>query len=104
MKTTLVVLCLLCATVAFGQSVGGGAVLNNEPQVFQFSSHPQRAAQQSIAEEQSLLENHVSVSAHGVRPLWEVAPVSNPVPLGDVARLLKKEHATAKKAEIVWEN
>ena len=46
----------------------------------------------------------VNVQAHGVRPLWEVAKPSEPVPLGDAARLLRKEHAAAKKADIVWNN
>jgi hypothetical protein len=41
--------------------------------------------------------------AQGERPLWEFGPVSVPVPLGDVARAVRKEKLTAKKAEIVFE-
>ena len=41
--------------------------------------------------------------AHGERPLWEFGPVSQPVSLGDVARACRKEKATAKKAERVFE-
>jgi hypothetical protein len=66
--------------------------------------HPERAYQQSMASEQVLLEQTAYVSGKGERPLWEVAPMWHAVPLGDVARALKKERATAKKAEIVWEN
>ncbi len=66
--------------------------------------HPERAYQQSMASEQVLLEQSSYTSAKGETPLWEVAPPSQKVPLGDVARALKQEHATAKKAEIVWEN
>jgi hypothetical protein len=39
-----------------------------------------------------------------VRPLWELAPVKVETPLGDSARMLKKQHANARKADIVWEN
>jgi len=104
MKTALFVLCLLCATASLGQSTVGGSALNSEPQIFQLSTHPQHASRQGLAQEQTLLETSGAVSAHGARPLWEVMPPSVAVPLGDVARLLKKEHANAKKAEIVWEN
>jgi len=51
-----------------------------------------------------LLEQTTYTSAKGERPLWEVAPEWHAIPLGDIARELKQEHATAKKAEIVWEN
>ena len=40
------------------------------------------------------------VSAHGVRPLWEVAKPAYVAPLGDSARMLRQEHMSAKKAEI----
>jgi len=33
-----------------------------------------------------------------------VAIPSHVVPLGDSARMLRKEHAGAKKADIVWNN
>jgi hypothetical protein len=57
-----------------------------------------------MAPTQDLLGRFAYVYARGERPLWEVAPVSQAVPLGDVARMLRKEHATAKKADVVWEN
>jgi hypothetical protein len=105
MKTTVFVLCFLCATAAaFGQSVGGGSALSAEPVIVQFVSHPGRAYQQAMGPEQNLLGQTANVQAHGVRPLWEVAAPSYVVPLGDSARLLKQEHATAKKADIVWTN
>ena len=50
------------------------------------------------------METSINVQAHGVRPLWEVATPAYVVPLGDSARMLKKEHMSAKKAEIVWNN
>lgn len=41
--------------------------------------------------------------AQGERPLWEFGPVTQPTPLGDVARAYRKEKVTARKAEIVLE-
>jgi hypothetical protein len=35
--------------------------------------------------------------------LWEFGPVSQPTPLGDVARAYRKEKSVAKKAELVLE-
>ena len=57
-----------------------------------------------MAQEQNLLANSSYSFAQGERPLWEVQPLSHSVPLGDVARRMKKEHETAKKADIIWNN
>ena len=54
-----------------------------------------------LAQEQSLLEHSNYYYAQGERPLWEVQPLAHHVPLGDIARTLRQEHATAKKADIV---
>lgn len=100
MKTALFVMCLLCATAALGQSTAAPSL-----QALPFSSHPQAASPQPMAQEHSLLEGVGSVTvAHGERPLWEVAPVIHEIPLGDAARAQKKEHANVKKAKVVWEN
>jgi hypothetical protein len=103
MKTSLFVLFFLCATAAFGQSV---SFLNAEPQPLAFPSHPQHASRQPMGLEQNLLGDgaYGYTYARGERPLWDVVSESNAVPLGDVARVFKKEHATAKKADIVWTN
>jgi hypothetical protein len=103
MKTTFFMLCFLCATAALGQSVGG-AILSSEPQPLQFLSHPGHASRQSMAKEQNLLDPSDYLYAKGERPLWEVAPVLHETPLGDVARILRKEHTMAKKSDIVWSN
>jgi hypothetical protein len=102
-KTSLLVLFFLCATAAFGQSV---SFLNAEPQPLAFPSHPQHASRQPMGLEQNLLGDgaYGYTYARGERPLWDVVSESNAVPLGDVARVFKKEHATAKKADIVWTN
>ena len=104
MKITLVLFCFLCATAAFGQSSLGGSTMSSEPRMLPMPSHPARAKQQPMGERQNILVNSAVVSAHGERPLWEFAPKKHEIPLGDVARIFRKEHATAKKAVIVWDN
>jgi hypothetical protein len=99
MKTAILVLCCFCATVAFGQA----GAMSNEPQVITLPSHPLHASQHDMAMHENLLGNSGPDFARGVRPLWEVAPEVSAVPLGDVARALRKEHAKAKKAVVVWE-
>jgi hypothetical protein len=101
MKTTLFLWCFLAATAALGQQSLAPAALNNEAQPLQMISHPARATQHAMATEQSLLDNSAYVYAQGERPLWEVAPVTVATPLGDVARMLRQEHITAKKADFV---
>ena len=105
MKFTVVMVCFLCATAAFGQSSAMGSALNAQTSVLEFQSHQEFATQHGMATEQNLLESSSGNTwAKGERPLWEVAPVSHPTPLGDSARMLRKEHDAAKKAEIVWNN
>ncbi len=100
MKTTLFALCFLCATAALGQS--GGAPLNSS---VQFSSHSDHAGPAAMAQEQNLWGGSGSVvSAQGERPVGEVVPEKYEMPLGDAARIQRKEHATVKKAQVVWEN
>ena len=105
MKTTVLALFLLCvAGAAFGQASLGAATLSAEPQIIQESSHEARASQHTMAASQNLLHDGETLSAQGERPLWEVAPKPMAtMPLGDVARMLRKEHATVKKAEVLWE-
>jgi hypothetical protein len=90
--------------MAFGQSSTTAQGMSNEPVVYEFRSHVEQAAPQAMGEERNLLISSGSTQAHGVRPLWEVHVSSQTVPLGDTARLLRKEHSSAKKADVVWEN
>ena len=103
MKTTLLVGMLLGASAAFGQSA---AVLSNVPQVLRMAEHPMHAEVTQMACERPLVGGgpNTYTVAQGERPLWEFGPVSHPErPLGDVARDLRKEKQSAKKAEIVLE-
>lgn len=97
MKTTLALLLICSATAVFAQSVGG-ATRSAQPVVTQFESHPQRARQNAMAQEDNILFHATNPSAQGERPLWEVAEPAPEIPLGDVARLLRNEHAIARKA------
>lgn len=105
MKVTLLcVLFFLCATAAFGQATAGASSLSSQPVVIQMQSHPQHAIYSPMKQEQSLSEKSTYTYAKGERPLWEVAPLSQSTPLGDVARALREEHAKARKADFIVEN
>jgi hypothetical protein len=98
-KTMLFALCLLCATAALGQS---GAVLSSS---LQFSNHTEHAAPMGMAQPQDLWGGSSAVvSAQGERPVGEVVPEKYEMPLGDAARIQRKEHAADRKAQVVWEN
>ncbi|MGC2476331.1 MAG: hypothetical protein WA485_18485 [Candidatus Sulfotelmatobacter sp.] len=100
MKTVMLVLILFCAAGAFGQ-----AALSNQPMVLEFPDHPQHASVTPMACEHPIVGGGADTYtfAHGERPLWEFGPVSEPVPLGDVARAYRKEKVVAKKAGVVLE-
>jgi hypothetical protein len=100
MKTALVVLCFLGATAALGQSTGSAMMSST----VQMPNHAEHASQQPLAQEQNLLEHSSYLIAQGERPLWEVQQASKsrrPVPLGDIARMFRKDHELVKKADIV---
>ncbi len=109
MKITLSVLFIIlctafCTTAAFGQI--GAAVLSNQPQIIESTSHPLHADRTPLATEHPLVGGgpETYTSAHGERPLWEFgSPSPEPPPLGDVARAYRKEKVAAKKAEFVLE-
>lgn len=103
MKNILLVVMIVCAGCAcFGQTAGA---ISNQAQPIVMASHPMTAEQHSLAAERSLVGGGPSTYtyAQGERPLWEFGPFSQPVPLGDVAREVRKEKLTAKKAEFVFE-
>jgi hypothetical protein len=102
MKTAVFVfcLCLFCASAGFGQA----GVLGGEAQQLQMADHGRHAEQHDMAHPQNILEHSEFAYEKGERPLWEFGPITQPVPLGDVARAYRKEHALAKKADILWEN
>jgi len=104
MKTFFFLFCVMCATAAFGQVVAGASVLSAGPMPVMVPTHPGHADHQDLLTEQSLLGTSVAISAHGERPLWEVAPKKVEIPLGDVAHALREDHKVAKKSATVVEN
>jgi hypothetical protein len=98
----LFVVCVLCSMVA-GAQVSAGAI-SSEAHALVMSGHPQQATQTALSFERNLMGHSTSTAVRGERPLWEVMPETPAVPLGDTARALRKEHATAKKAVRVWSN
>ena len=101
MKTTFLILLLLTSVAAFGQA---GSISSQAVPVT-FPDHPQHASIGAMACEHPLVggASDTYTYAQGERPLWEFGPVSEPVPLGDVARAYRKEKMAAKKAEVVFE-
>jgi hypothetical protein len=82
-----------------------GGVLSNNPQVLEVPDHPLHAEAHAMATEHPLVGGGADTYtyAKGERPLWEFGPVSQPVPLGDVARAYRQQKLLAKKAEIIFE-
>jgi hypothetical protein len=102
MKTTLfTVFFLFCVVSAFGQQAA--PVLPNQPAALVMTDHPQTASQHDMAHEQNLYGDTPYSYAQGEQPLWQFPTDHRVTPLGDIARSLRKEHATAPKAVIIWE-
>src|ERR1700733_7728282 len=99
MKTAIFIFCLFCASAALGQAGATGAIATP----IAMAEHPIHAEQHDMARPQNIYEHSDYTYAQGERPLWEFGTISHPVPLGDIARVLRKEHALARKADIIWE-
>jgi hypothetical protein len=99
-------MCVFCAAGAFGQ-VNMGTAMSAPVAGFQMPEHPQEASRLGMGVERDLLEVSQSTSSKGEMPLWEameMMPARYVIPLGDSAREIRKEHALAPKAVIVWNN
>jgi hypothetical protein len=103
MKTLLIASAILCSAAAFGQA--GSSALSGQVTPLEMADHPQHAEYSKMACERPLVGGGFDTYSYekGERPLWEFGPVSQPVPLGDVARAYRKDRVTAKKAEKVLE-
>lgn len=99
---TLFAFCILSSASMCAQLTGG--YINPEAHPLQFASHEQHAYEGTLLPQRDLYVRTASTIAHGERPLWEFGqqPLEE-MPLGDVARLLRQQHATAKKAVKVLE-
>jgi hypothetical protein len=103
MKPALFVLCLLSTSAAFAQYVGGASYISNEPQIYQFASHPAHASYAPMSQEQNVLAATTYSTAQGERPASDF-PHAESVSLGAAARELRQQHAQLKKSPIVWVN
>jgi hypothetical protein len=101
MKKTLFVLCLLSTSAAFAQLCASS--INNQPQSYQFASHPAHASYAPMSQEQSILPSTSYTSAQGERPASDF-PHPDDVSLGAFARELRKQHAQLEKSHVVWVN
>lgn len=105
MKVTLLLFCVFCATAMFAQYGSGVPVLSNQPQPIYMPGHPQHASQHAMSMEHAIVGTYTVTYARGERSASELTPkVVVSIPLGDTARVLRKEHEAAKKAEKLWEN
>ncbi|HET7205844.1 MAG TPA: hypothetical protein VFI95_04610 [Terriglobales bacterium] len=98
MKVMFTLAVLLFATAAFTQTA---PVLYGDAHPVQVPSHPEHASVHDLAAPAYILGGAGVEFARGVRPLWEVAGERDAMPLGDVARMLRKEREAKKKAEKV---
>jgi len=104
MKTIfLISLLLLLGVGAFGQCCQSSMAAPAMTSAWTAPDHSQRAMRHGLATEYDLREIGGVTMARGELPAWEVMSPAEETPLGDVARDYRKEHETAKKARIVWE-
>jgi len=94
------VFCMFATSSAHAQSA---LVLPNISQPLVMADHSQHASQHLMTQESSLLNNWTYTYAKGEVPLAEVGSLPEQVPLGDVARAYRKDHANAAKAVLTLE-
>ncbi|MFZ3212850.1 MAG: hypothetical protein WA188_15210 [Terriglobales bacterium] len=101
MKTIfLIPLLLLLGVGAFGQIGGGSPQMES---VWTPPDHALHAEPHAMSAEHDLREHSGVSMARGELPAWEVLRPAEEIPLGDVARDYRREHASARRARIVWE-
>ncbi len=98
---TLLIFCVLSSTSLFAQY----ASVNAEAHPLVMASHEQHASEGNLSPQRDLYVRTATAMAQGERPLWEfqLPAKPQPTPLGDVARLYRQQHATAKKAVKIFE-
>jgi hypothetical protein len=104
MKLVIGVFFLLCAVSAFGQ--GSAGYISSQAMPTHFQENPLHASNHDMAAEQSLVSwgRDPYHYEQGEQPVWQFGQLPTTKPLGDVARAVRKERLTAKRAEFVWEN
>lgn len=93
MKTILcTLLFVICVSAAFSQTP---AAVNGTAEPLSMSDHPQHAIQHEMRPESTLLDTAVYSYAKGEVPLSDLGSIQYEIPLGDVARAYRKEHASS---------
>jgi hypothetical protein len=103
MKKILFVFCLLSTAAAFGQYGVSLGSQNNQAQSYQFQTHPSHADYAPMSAERSVLPSTTFLTAQGERRPSDFAQPES-LPLGTIARELKKQHDELKKSRVVWIN
>src|ERR1700730_12202312 len=98
MKLTFVLLCLFCASAAFGQAV---LAQPSYTQPLVMVDHPQHASQHELAQPQDLFERSGYTYATGELPLSDFVHPSEPEPLDDIARAYRNLNDTVTTAMFV---
>lgn len=102
MKKTVLAFFVLCAASAFGQAAGS---ISSQAQPVRFADHPEHAEPHAMATQTPIVGGAADSYSYGQgeQPLWQFGPISQPAPLGDVARAYRKERLTGKKTALVFE-
>jgi hypothetical protein len=101
MKITLFALCFLCASAAFGQTA---SVLSSNVNPTTIQDHQARATEHAMRPEDNLRGDSAYSYGKGEQPLTDFGTGKVEIPLGDVARALRKTQAANRKATKVATN
>lgn len=103
MKTTVLLLLLLCTSAAFAQYSSAGSGRSAEPVIVESPSHPAHASYAPLSTGQSILASAGYSTAQGERPPSDF-PQPEEMSLGMAARELRKHHEQVKKSRYVYSN
>jgi len=104
MNATIAALFLICLFSAGRASAQLAPVMPNTPQPIQMTEHPQHATEHAMLRESTLLSLTPYGYAKGEVPLVELGAIPYQIPLGDVARAYREEHANMPKAVMIFES
>ena len=99
MKTIVALFFVCCFCAAAGAQTA--SVIPNTPAPLVMTEHTQHASQHPLGLESTLLSVTGYGYAQGEVPLADLGSPVYEVPLGDIARANKTEHASVRKALIV---
>jgi hypothetical protein len=79
--------------------------ISSQPVPLEFAEHVEHATTHEMATERPIVGGgpNTYTYAQGEQPLWEFGHPSETKPLGDIAREIRAQKLTAKKAEIIFE-